>query len=48
VEYKYGSSIKDAYHKLEFDLFYLKNLSILFDVMIIFRTVGIVLFGGVR
>jgi sugar transferase (PEP-CTERM system associated) len=48
VEYKYGSSIKDAYHKLEYDLFYLKNLSIMFDVVIMFRTVGIVLFGGGR
>src|SRR5258708_28259794 len=48
VEYKYGSSIKDAYHKLEYDLFYLKNLSIMFDIVIMFRTVGIVLFGGGR
>lgn len=48
VEYKYGSSIEDAYRKLEYDLFYLKNMSILFDVMIILRTVGIVLFGAGR
>jgi len=48
VEYKYGSTIEDAYRKLEYDLFYLKNMSILFDVMIIARTVGIVLFGSGR
>ncbi len=48
VEYKYGSSIEDAYRKLEYDLFYLKNMSILFDVMIVLRTVGIVLFGAGR
>jgi lipopolysaccharide/colanic/teichoic acid biosynthesis glycosyltransferase len=48
VEYKYGSTVQDAYHKLEYDLFYLKNLSIIFDVVIIIRTVGIVLFGAGR
>jgi sugar transferase (PEP-CTERM system associated) len=48
VEYKYGSTVQDAYHKLEYDLFYLKNLSIVFDVVIIIRTVGIVLFGAGR
>jgi sugar transferase (PEP-CTERM system associated) len=48
VEYKYGSSIQDAYHKLEYDLFYLKNLSIMFDVVIVIRTVRIMLFGGGR
>jgi len=46
VEYKYGSSVEDAYHKLEYDLFYLKNLSLFFDFMIIVRTVGIVIFGA--
>jgi sugar transferase (PEP-CTERM system associated) len=45
VEYKYGSSVEDAFHKLEYDLFYLKNLSIVFDLAIIFRTVRVVLFG---
>ena len=48
VEYRYGSSIEDAYCKLEYDLFYLKSMSLLFDVVIIFRTVRIVLFGAGR
>jgi sugar transferase (PEP-CTERM system associated) len=45
VEYKYGSTVDDAHRKLEYDLFYLKNMSVLFDIAILIRTVRIVLFG---
>jgi len=45
VEYKYGSSLADAYRKLEYDIFYLKNMSLFFDAAILVRTVRIVLFG---
>jgi len=45
VEYKYGSSREDAYRKLEYDMFYLKNMSLFFDAAILIRTVRIVLFG---
>lgn len=45
VEYKYGSTVDDAYRKLEYDLFYLKNMSLFFDAAILIRTVRIVLFG---
>lgn len=45
VQYSYGASVEDAVKKLEYDLFYLKNLSFVFDMAIIFRTVRIV-FGG--
>jgi len=45
VEFTYGSSIEDAYRKLEYDLFYLKSMSILFDLAIVFRTVRIVVRG---
>ncbi len=45
VEYKYGSSVEDAYRKLEYDLFYLKHMSILFDLVIVLKTVRVVLFG---
>ena len=47
VEYKYGSNLEDAYRKLEYDLFYLKNMSVFFDVAILMRTIRIVLFGEV-
>jgi lipopolysaccharide/colanic/teichoic acid biosynthesis glycosyltransferase len=45
VSYTYGASVEDAFRKLEYDLFYLKNLSILFDCSIILRTCRIVVMG---
>jgi sugar transferase (PEP-CTERM system associated) len=45
VSYPYGASVEDTLRKLEYDLFYLKNLSILFDCAIILRTIRIVLQG---
>jgi sugar transferase (PEP-CTERM system associated) len=45
VQYPYGASIEDAYRKLEYDLFYLKNMSIFFDCAIVFQTVRTVLVG---
>ena len=43
INYQYGDSVDDAIHKLEFDLYYLKNMSILLDLKIILRTIGVVL-----
>ena len=48
VSYRYGASIEDAREKLNYDLFYIKNLSILMDLMIIARTVKTVIFGHGR
>lgn len=45
ISYHYGASLEDAIRKLEYDLFYLKNMSVLFDCAIVFQTVRIVLFG---
>jgi lipopolysaccharide/colanic/teichoic acid biosynthesis glycosyltransferase len=45
VQYNYGSTVEDASRKLEYDLFYLKNLSPFFDCAIILDTVRIVLTG---
>lgn len=45
LRYPYGASIKDAEEKLKFDLFYVKNQGLLFDVMILIQTVEVVLFG---
>ena len=44
VCYPYGASEEDARRKLEYDLYYIKNMSILLDINIIFKTVGVVLF----
>ena len=45
VRYGYGASVEDAIEKLNYDLFYIKNMSILMDLMIMLRTIKIVLFG---
>ena len=45
VCYGYGDSIEDAIEKLNYDLFYIKNISIFMDIVIIFRTVKTVIFG---
>ena len=43
VSYTYSASVEDALEKLQYDLFYIKNLSIAFDLFIIFETVKTVL-----
>lgn len=45
VQYSYGASVEDAFNKLEYDLFYLKNLSLPFDLVIILQTIRLVLAG---
>jgi exopolysaccharide biosynthesis polyprenyl glycosylphosphotransferase len=45
VCYPYGSTVEDAIQKLNYDLFYIKNLSIFMDLMIVLRTIKIVLLG---
>jgi sugar transferase (PEP-CTERM system associated) len=45
VSYPYGASVEDAVEKLNYDLFYIKNMSILLDLMVIMRTVKTVIFG---
>lgn len=49
INYPYGASIDDARSKLSYDLYYVKNFNVLFDVLIILQTVRVVLWpGGVR
>ncbi len=43
INYQYGDSIEDATNKLEFDLYYVKNMSIFLDLKIILRTIGVVI-----
>jgi len=45
VKYRYGSSIEDATEKLRYDLYYIKHLSIVFDLTIVIDTVKVILFG---
>lgn len=49
LNYPYGASVADAWGKLEYDLYYSKNHSILIDFLIMIQTVEVVLLGkGVR
>ena len=43
--YPYGTSVADALQKLQYDLFYIKNMSIALDIFIIFSTVKTVVLG---
>ena len=39
INYPYGNTMEDALHKLQYDLFYIKNHSVLFDLSILFSTI---------
>ncbi len=43
--YPYGASVEDAKEKLQYDLYYLKNHSLLLDLIILMQTVEVVLVG---
>lgn len=45
IKYPYGASIEDARQKLQYDLFYIKNYSLVLDAVIMFETIKIILFG---
>ncbi|MFG0315916.1 MAG: TIGR03013 family XrtA/PEP-CTERM system glycosyltransferase [Planctomycetota bacterium JB042] len=45
INYRYGASLEDAIQKLQYDLYYIKNMSIFLDIFIMFRTVKVVLLG---
>lgn len=44
VNYPYGASLGDAEIKLEYDLYYIKNMSLFLDFKIFLKTIGVVLF----
>lgn len=44
VSYPYGASLEDSRLKLEYDLFYIKHLSVLLEVKILLKTIGVILF----
>jgi len=45
VMYRYGASEEDTRKKLEYDLYYIRNYSLMLDVFIVLRTIRVVLFG---
>jgi sugar transferase (PEP-CTERM system associated) len=46
INYKYGETIEDTIVKLEYDLYYIKNLSPSLDAYIMFHTLKVMLFSG--
>jgi sugar transferase (PEP-CTERM system associated) len=47
VRYGYGASLEDAIEKLQYDLYYIKNMSLFLDMLIILSTIHKVVFGKV-
>jgi sugar transferase (PEP-CTERM system associated) len=45
VKYRYGCSVEDAIEKLRYDLYYIKHLSIVFDLTIVIDTVKVIVSG---
>jgi lipopolysaccharide/colanic/teichoic acid biosynthesis glycosyltransferase len=45
VRYPYGASLDDAMQKLQYDLYYVKNHTLFLDLVILFSTVEVVLWG---
>jgi len=45
VCYPYGASVEDAKEKLQYDMYYVKNHTLFLDLIIMFNTVQVVLFG---
>ena len=48
VKFPYGSTLEDAEEKLEYDLYYVKHMSLLLDVAIVLETVKVMLLGRGR
>ena len=46
VNYPYGASVEDAYNKLTYDFYYIKNASLALDLQIVLRTIGTVMKGS--
>jgi len=46
INYPYGATVEDAHEKLCYDLYYIKNSSLLLDLHIAMRTIGAVMKGS--
>jgi len=45
IRYHYGATIEDAEEKLQYDLYYVKNVSLFLDMLILLSSIQVVLFG---
>jgi lipopolysaccharide/colanic/teichoic acid biosynthesis glycosyltransferase len=45
IRFSYSASVDETTKKLQYDLYYVKNHTLLLDLLIVFRTIRVVLFG---
>jgi sugar transferase (PEP-CTERM system associated) len=45
VKYPYGSTVEDAFEKLQYDLYYIKNMSVFLDFLILLKSIQVILFA---
>jgi sugar transferase (PEP-CTERM system associated) len=45
VKYQYGASVEESKTKLEYDFFYIKHMSIVLDLAILFETAKVMIYG---
>ncbi|HMK43877.1 MAG TPA: TIGR03013 family XrtA/PEP-CTERM system glycosyltransferase [Dissulfurispiraceae bacterium] len=46
VRYSYGTAlVEDTFEKLSYDLYYIKHMSLMFDILVVLETIKTVLFG---
>ena len=45
IRYPYGATVDDATKKLQYDLYYVKNHTLFLDLIILFQTAQVILFG---
>jgi sugar transferase (PEP-CTERM system associated) len=45
IRYRYANSLEDAREKLQYDLFYIKNMSLGLDLLVFFETIKVILFS---
>jgi len=48
VKFPYGSTLEDAEEKLQYDLYYVKHMSLLFDLAIVLETAKVMILGRGR
>lgn len=48
VMFQYGSSVEDSREKLQYDLFYIKNFSLMLDIIILLKTIRVMLMASGR
>ena len=41
MSFRYAASVEDALNKLEADVYYIKNMPLLFDLKILLKTIGV-------